>query len=279
MSVASGIFSAVNGKGMVRTWQVSKTSSPKKGVASNTLGGPLRRRGVKDWTGNYSAYGGQPQVMPGSSFAFVGYTAPTSGVEGENGDTYSGTAIVDSVVINWNFETGDLISHVVNFSGDGPLTEGTGAVTDITQPDAQECIDISPELEDGTEIPNITTVALTISAENKNYVNSSTAGWNKRKRGNMDCTLTMGVHNTNFDDFVAELGDDLRLKLFVSATAFWDLKWMHFKDVSNITASREDAAITGFTANFEFNGFPDVDPLETGLIALPDETVWWGEEE
>lgn len=278
MSVHSGKFCVVNGKRALRNWQINKTSAPKKYVASHTKGGPGRKQGIRDWAGSYGAYGAQPQVMPGQNFAFAGYCAPDSDVEGGTGDVYSGQAIVDSVALSWNFETGDIISHVVNFSAySSALAESTAVYSDATDEPLQECIALDIQA-DGETIARVVNMTLTITAENKPYVNSSTAGWTYRKAGPIDATLSVAVHDTNVSEFGIDVGADAEFKLFTNATEFWLLQWMHFKDRTGLNVDRETGNIIGFTANFELNGLtPGLVPpaIDRGQIVMPDESVFW----
>jgi len=274
MGVHSGKFGFVNGMSAIRTWQVNDVSAPKKYVHSGTLGGPGRKRGIRDFTGSFGAYGGLPAVMPGAAFTFAGYTAPTNDTEGGTGDVYSGSAIVDQVAVTWNYETGDIIAHTVNFSGNGELARSTAVYTDETTPAIEVPIDLSITA-DGEDVCNVTTVTLTITAENKSYVNSCTDGWTKRKPGPIDATLAIAVQDTNPDEFVASIGDSILFNLFVNDTDFWLLKWMHYKDNSGLTVNRETGDIIGFTANFEFDGFAE-GIATPGEITEPGEvTAWW----
>jgi hypothetical protein len=276
MGVHSGKWGVVNGKSAVRNWQVNKISSPKKAVASHTRGGPLRKRGIFDWSGSYGAYGKQPLILPGQNFAFAGYCAPNNGVEGGTGDVYSGQAIVDSVAMTWNFEAADILSHTVNFSAyNSPLAESTGVYADETDPELTTAISLGITAE-GETIANIKSVTLTLTSENKTYVNSSTNGWTYRDPGTIDATLAITVDDTNASEFGIDVGDDAEFKLFVNDTEFYLLRWMHFKERTGLNVDRESGNIVGFTANFELNGLLDTEEgLERGSIVLPDETVFW----
>lgn len=274
MAVVGGKYSVVNGIGGMRQWSLSETSAPKKAIASNTRGGPARRPGIEDWSGNVQAYGGLPSAVPGAAFEFAGYCGPTSGVEGTNGDVYSGTAIVDSVVINWNYESGDIISHVINFSSNGGLNKLTGIYTDVTEPDFISASELASIEADGEEICRVTTMVLTLMAENKSYINSCTDGGTRRLPGNFDATLAIGMQDTNLEEFIASIGDSLEMQLPIDATRFWLLRWMLLKDFSGLSVNRESGDVIGFTANFEFNGFVDGD---AGAVVTPDEVDLWGD--
>jgi hypothetical protein len=276
MGLMSGKFGMVNGQSAVRNWQTTLTSSPKKYVASHSAQGPGRRPGIQDWTGSFGCYGAKPLVMPGETFTFGGFTGPTTGVEATNGDAYGGSAIVESVALTWNWESGDILSHVVNFGGNGAWAKTLAHYEDNGDPELRETIGLGAEV-DGETIDNVTTITLTITAENKTYVNSSTAGWTKRVAGTIEATLSLGLQNTNVDDLVIGIGEDCEFKLFVNDEDFWLLRWMHFKDISGLQANREGGDIVALTCNFEMQGLDAAN--EIGCIVLPGETTaWWGED-
>lgn len=281
MGVHGGKFGVINNFPGVRNWSINSTSSPKPFVASNTLGGTGRKPGIRDWSGSASLYGGAPTIMPGEYFDFAGYCAPGDDVRGSNGDVYSGNAIVDQIVINWNYETGDIIAHTINFGGNGALAKSSGVYDDDSDPEYHAANEIAGPSVDGEDVCNITTVALTLSCASKPYVNSCTDGWNKRKPGIFDWTLAIAVQDTNEDQFVGSVGDDL--DLFLPTTPGdepdgWRLRWAHFKEMSGISVNPETGDIIAFTANFEKNGFPIIDEaVVAGCVIRPGETEpWWG---
>lgn len=274
MTVHGGKFSAVNGKRSIRQWSVNDAHTPAKGVASNTLNGTMRRPGVQDWTGSYNAFGAQPEVLPGESFSFVGYTAPDNDVSGV-GRTYVGTALVESIVISWNYQNGELLSHVVNFGGDLALTSGSATVTDTSDPDALPVCGTKLEYDfsddNYVELDNILSMQLTISSALQTYVNSSTACWTGRKAGPLDWTLAI-TQQDNVRASIFDKGDRVRLKLFVDDTLFWSLIWGQVRDFTGITADRETGAILQRTINIDMDAW---DGADIGQIIKPDTTVWF----
>jgi hypothetical protein len=286
MSVRSGVYAAVNGIATLRNWVLSRTSSTKPYVASNTLGGTGRRRGVIDWSGSLSQYGGIPDAMPGETFAFAGYTSPGTGVLGDDGTVYAGNAIVDSVAVNWNWETGDPINISTNFGGNGPLTSSqTDAVVDETFPAVPTPLELPFQILDldggsggWSEICDVTSATLNITAANKTYANSCTDGIMMRKPGPIDWTLSVTFQNDDFmNGFPFDINDVVGFRLPVDETNYWELLWGIVQGYSNFTVDRETGNIIAVTVNFEMCGF-DHDTESVGRIVLPGAAEpWWGE--
>lgn len=280
MSAHSGKFGIVNGHNTVRNWSISEVQEAKEYFASNTDGGAGRKPGVYDWTGSFGAYGGQPSLFPGDTFEFGGYTAPDDDVEGSIGQRYVGSAIVDSLAITWNWNAAELIAYVISFSGNGALVKDTGIYTDVASIDAPPIqlakieFDLALPLTfvEWTDIDNAT---LTISADNQAYVDSSSivAGklWRKRLKGNIDFTASLVENKTLRATPNPQVGDNFELKMFVNATEFWALKWVHVLDASGITVDREAGTVIQKTNNFAMNGWnPTV-----GYIKHPDLSSKW----
>ncbi len=281
MTVHSGKFGVVNGQSTVRNWTVNDLQEPQPFVASNTKAGTGRRVGIYDWTGSFGNYGGQPNVMPGDAFAFSGLTAPDTDVQGTTGVTYDGLAMVDSVVITWNWGAGEILSYVVNFSGDGELTNSSAILSDVTVPDVPIIADTNIEYE--TVVPDTFTAwldlaqaVLTLTTANQPYVNSGTIQSGKvvrrRVKGITDFTIAI-TDQANERTGLPDLGDDLRLRMFINATEFYELQWGQLTDYSGILTDIETGAIIQRTANVGMNGYDDTGT--EGTIILPDLTVWW----
>lgn len=283
MSVHSGKFATINNQGTARNWSINDSQALAKAVASNTAFGPARRKGVEEWTGNFSQYGKQPTVMPGDTFTFKGYTAPDNDSNGA-GIIYEGSAVVRQLVVNWNFTGGEMINLAIDFdghlawttqgvSGSVVLDPSTPTLPPIVLAKLQYSTDSGSTFTDWSDV---STATLTITNDVQEYVNSSTIVaahlWKGRKAGNMDCTLSVVEHNTDRTRF--SKGDDLVIRAFVDATTYWELKFMTVKDFTGIQLDRETARIIQQTVNMEFNGVK-VSDGSLGSIKLPDTTTWW----
>ncbi len=286
MAVHSGKFGTLNGIPTVRQWSINDDQTLAKGVASNTNFGPFRRRGVEEWNGNFSQYGKQPTVMPGSSFNFAGYTAPDNDAGG-NGIQYAGVAFVRQTVINWNFTGGEMINIASDFDGHlNFTTQGLSAAvildasTPIIPPIVLGKVQYSTDSVSFVDWLNVSQATLTIMNEIQEYVDSGTIVadtgvnhlWKGRKPGNMDATLSIVEDNTDRTRF--KKGDDLAIRLFVDATLMYEIFWFTVEKFTNIQVDRETGKIIQQTINLGFNGVKASD-ASTGHIKLPDTTTWW----
>ena len=292
MSDHSGKFGVVNGQSTVFNWAFDRTTTLQRGRASNTNNGSARRKGIKDWKGSFSNYLAIPTVLPGDIFAFKGFTAPdddgiTSG--SDVGVCYEGNAIIDSVVITWNWETGALLQTVHNFSGHGPYTKTSAEYTDDTDPEMPSVLDcakwefvnMGPEgagdsAGSGDDSwDEIVSATLTITADNVTKVNSSTAGWTERKAGPIDWTLQVVMDDNDTDSIGFDQDDNLALKLYVDDTQFWHLKWGMVGEFTGLVVDNDTGALIRQTANISMNGFPP-ELLTGGAITLPGAASnWW----
>lgn len=279
--IAGGKYGAVNGVPTTRNWSLVQTSATKPFIASNTAGGTGRRRGPRDWTGSVSHYGGVPASMPGETMAFQGYTAPTNGVGGTAGQTYSGTAIVENVSITWNWETGDIIASVINFAANGVLSQSSTIVTDgdpITAPSpiggGVRILDAGGSTYD--ELCPVVSATLNITAANKPYVNSCSAGQTLRKPGPIDWNLALVLQENDLASLPFDIDDFIGIQIDVddSGTQFWQLTYGLVKDFSGFTIDRETGNIITVTANIEMS-IDDGEGNEDGAIIMPGSAAWW----
>lgn len=278
MSVRAGAFCVINGVSTGRSWSIAETSDARSFVASNTSQGTGRRPGNKDWSGSYEAYG-SPTVKPGDIFTFEGYI----GSDGVAESSYSGSAIIDSIAITWNWAAGDIISHVVNFSGNGePTGWGTTVYTDTTDVNAPGICgakiqygDINLSTE--TDWENVTQAVLTLTRENQAYVNSSTNCWNARVAGPaLDFTLAVTEQNSEGLPASLEIGSDEIVNLFINSTEYWELRKCHVDGASGLSVNRETGAIVQRTVNLSMSGlYLDGSTPTVGSIKSPGGATYW----
>lgn len=285
MGLHSGKFGVVNGASTVRNWSITDSESLQAYVASNTLFGTGRRRGVQEWSGSYSFYGHTPPVMPGDLFSFLGYTAPNDDVSG-TGMRYSGQAMCENVNVNWSWQDGAIINGDVNFQGHLGLTSEDGAeITDETVPVVPLIAlgKIEYSKDDGstwTEWTNLLSASLTLSCSVQAYVNSSTvvssALTTGRKSGPFDWTLAVTEQDVRRDHL--SKGESIVLRLWVDTSQYWELMWGKVGEFTGLTVDRESGAIMQQTVNISMDGF---DPDEStyansyGHVLKPDGTEWW----
>lgn len=277
MGVHSGKFGVVNGMANVRNWNITDSITLPKFAASNTKGGHGRISGIQSWQGSFGYYTMIPPVMPGEIFSFAGYSAPDNDTLAGTGTRLSGSAIVDSVAITWNWSNGEIISQVCNFSGHLGLTETTGAAaySDATSPEAPPVCGTKIEYSaDGTtyvELTDLTQATLTITAANLAYVNSSTGCLTGRKAGLIDWTAAITRQDSKR---ILSVGDSKYWRFYTDSDSFWLLKWGKIKDFGNYTVDVETGAIVTHVVNLEMNG---ILAGVVGSITKPDGvSVWWG---
>jgi hypothetical protein len=273
MSVLSGISGAINGIPGVRNWSIDTSADVQEYVDSGTSGGKSRTIGNTDWSGSYSSYGHTPGALPGDAFAFAG------SIDGTNGA--SGTAIVDSIDVSIDIESGGIIEHTVNFSANGDLTLGAVAAADASVSDPPTAIGCKIELGTvvaspvWTEVPDVRTVSISIEAGNQAYVSSSTGGANRRLAGNVNATVSYTVYTDDFSD-LPEPNDITAMRVYIDDTDYWEFLWLMYGEASGLEVNREDASPVGATLNTGMKGTTDVEGTPTtGSITDPSATEFW----
>lgn len=282
MTVHSGKRGRVNGVDTMRRFTIVETERQPKAVASNTLLGTARRRGVRSWTGSYDAYGEQPVTgaMPGETFSFIGYGAPADDISG-NGLRYEGDCVVKQVRIKWDWKSGAVLSHTVDFDGHLELSKASGADPgDADPPNLKQVggTKLTWAANTGTpatELANLSSMELTISAAVADYVNSSTylSGvlWTGRKAGPIDWNLRI-VQEDDESIVGFSPGDFVNLRLFTDSTNYWELTTGLISGYSGFTVNRETGEIISRSIDVGMNAYYG---SSAGVIKLPGGTTWW----
>ena len=288
MGIHSGKYGTINGVSTVHRWTVSETTTPIRTVASNTKAGSSRKEGVYDYTGVMEGYGGVPPVMPSEYFNFLGFTAPTTGARATAGkDLSANNAIVESVTVNWDWSSGEILGWTANFAAGQPLilTRATSSTVDNTTFLPKVICGTKVTLTAGNTVwPNIVSAALTITAANPRFVNSSTGGATGRRPGVIDWSAAIVEQATGPNAtlttaacLTTEVGGDNILRLWCDATTYWDLTYAHLASISDLVVDLKTDEIIQQTNNFEMAGF-DVSGNE-GYIGRPGEdggsNPWW----
>lgn len=287
MTIRSGRLAVLNGIHTVQQWSINEVTDPKAFKASNTGGGTGRRKGNRDWNGSYTQLTALPTHMPGEKFAFTGYS---NDVDGDGSVSYAGNAIVDQVVITWNWATAEIITSAVTFSGDGKLTPGTATGTDLTMPDAPSTLCTKLEWEvatgDGSgfaEWEELTQMSLTITAQNVASVTSSSCenvggkmyAWNVRKRGSIDWTLSLTEEDSDGLPAARTLQEDIKLRAWVDDAEYWELADGHIGSATGINFNPDTSAIIGRTIPISMNA-ARVGATQLGRVLKPGGALWWG---
>jgi len=270
----AGMVSCDAGISNVKKWSISSKANLPSTANSSTQGMEFNKAGNKDWSGSYEADGDTPAVYPGQKFAFEGASDATHGA--------SGNAIVDKVDIKIDIAGGNIISHTVSFSANGALTLGAVTVTDGGVPAVAGSVGCkvmygvpaTPQLY-ASELPNVKSITISLSAKNASTVNSSSGGWTVREPGNWSVSVSI---DCDVDTFAAIIATNtvLGLNIYVNATQFWVIDWVIFGEASNIGADVESGAIIGCTYNASFDGEQVISATPTdGRIVTPaEDTIW-----
>lgn len=285
MTVHTGKLGMITGGKWIRNWAINEGYTTNAIVHSGSKFGTDRENGPYDWTGSFAAYGHSPIAMPGDILAFEGYKAPDVTDDEDNGEIYSGDVYIESIALTINFQTNEIISHVVNFGGSGDLTISNGLLIEDANapinytPCAGKIVTFvsgTPDVE--TILQHVTTVTLTLSRPSKTSVNSgTTTGAGKclterhagpavdwvmaiaTEEGNRNITVTPGSHH--------------KWRLYVTASEFWELTWGKVKDITGLTVNRDTGEVISQTYNVEMKGFASA---TTGNITLPGAgSAWW----
>lgn len=278
MTVHSGQFSAIDGIAQVRNWQISDDGSLSRGVNSASAMGHFSRKGITQWNGGFACHGALPAVFPSERFTFLGYTSPDNDISGD-GLTYGGSAILDALGINWNWAGGQVIEHSAGFSGHLALTP-TPADDEVldatfTDPEPIGVCKIMKSIDGATftELTDLVSAQLNISAANQAYINSGTASGTGRVPGPIDWNLSIVVEDALAGHGLTKF-TDYAWRLYTTATLYYELKWGMVKSFTGITADRETHRVIQHTINIEMNCVKAAGGA-FGHILKPGGATWW----
>lgn len=280
MAAISGLNGLVSVNGTsavatVRNWKINPTNSPATGAASNAGGGEFSLVGVSDFTGSFSIYGPSAigAVVPGTAYQFHGQTG--------SGEVQGGI-IIDSTTVECDIEGGGILSASVTFSSIGSSTstytannnallyQTTTVLTNTAVPTIQSGIGCKAEwgpitagvAEAIAEISNVRTWNLNLACNNVAFSSSSAGGVTKRVRGRKSASASLTFYDGAIDLHDVQATKILQgtigeLKLYTTASAFWQLKW------GIITASPIDVPIEepGMVSNqldFIYTGYTNI---------------------
>jgi hypothetical protein len=271
----------------IRNWVINEKSTPFEYAHSKSSAGRGRSPGIYDFSGSFQAFGTVPVVMPGDFFNFEGFTAAigagiviktqTNTTVGHPLENRRG-AIVDSVEINWDYQTGGLIGYTVNFSQANAfaLTKATEVQVDSgTYTPQSVCPTNVAYTSSSTILPNVSTSTLMLNSNNISYVNSSTNCRTAREKGILDATIAISEQNNNP---VFVVGTRYQLFLFIDALTYWDLKGVLAIEYTDFRVNVETGEIIQFTDNFALQAVNEANGVVDGYIARPGETsvnAWW----
>ncbi len=285
-----GVFSAktakisadgTNAVSTVRNIKVNYVAANQRGHGSNTnQGQQFAVAGVKDWTGTFEFYGKTFPLVVGASMTFVAHNGT---------ERATGTALVESVEMTCDIETpGAMLSGVVTFGGNSALTFSTTttALTDTSDPPenypgsvckaAWGTFVASPSYTDLNDVRKWT---LKYGCQLQPYSSSSTSGITKRVVGPFTgAEVTIDVYNSTPSELVTAgitPGGWGAAKLYVSATEFWELKYLVTDSVDH-ESDIEEGKPNPCSLKFSYSSHGRIAGTNTlGAIVNPaGATVW-----
>lgn len=254
----SGRYGVVNGLSAIRNWQVNDNGALAKFVNSATAIGAGRRAGVSSWSGSYSNHGGTPPVFPGTLFGFTGFTAPDDQILGHQGAKYVGNALVESVSINWDWTSGNVLENQTSFQGALGLAESTGypvADAGVSDPEPVGPCFIEYSADNGstwTTLQNVTQASLQMQNAVQPVVTSSTNGLTDRRAGPFDWAANITVEDTIMGSGLTKYSAYI-WRFHTTATYFYLLKWGRVKEFTGLNVQPESGAIISHNIALEMS--------------------------
>ena len=247
-------------------WKVRDLSQSAHCPASNTQGGDQTTAGNSDWFGFYRNYGHTPIVFPGDKFAFLGaILKPAGGAMSAAGD-----AICQRLTLHIPGEQGGNIQYQVELAGNGPLTYGSDSLSDSSAVAAVNAAGRKAAW-DGVDVAETRLMRLAIGAQNRPYAGSGLPGVRRREPG---VTYVQWLYQCYTDNPAAipVRGSTGVLRFYVTATAYWELKWVRVELIDEFGAEIEGQKNVGYSAGGSWLARLGA---ETGYIKDPSGASRW----
>ncbi len=123
MSILSGkdgtLYLGENEVAAVTNWRLARVSLTKPYVANDTGGARRRLPGARDSSGSFAVQAddsGNAPVEEGDAVTLALH------VDGSGDNYYEVPAVIDRVRVEVDISEGRIVGHLVDFSGDGPIT-------------------------------------------------------------------------------------------------------------------------------------------------------------
>lgn len=274
MAIVAGILAAVKKGASTESttagWRIRDLSQSAHCPGSNTQGGDQTTAGNSDWLGQYRNYGHTPIVFPGDEFTFLGVIRKPAG----GALSATGSAICERITLSIPGEQGGNIQYLVNLASNGALTYGSETLTDTSAVQAVNAAGRKASWGGaGAEIdvPDTRMMRLVLGAANKPYAASSVPGVRRRVEG---VTFAQWLYQA-YTDVVTDIptrGTTGILRFYVTATTFWELKWVRIEMVDDFGAEIEGRTPVGYTVGGTWlSRLGD----ETGYIKDPAGATRW----
>lgn len=281
----SGKFGFVNGAIQVRNWSLNWNEALADRVHSASMGGHERISGVEDWNGSFEGFGGWPgaNLFPGNSFSMLLFAGPDDGVYGNTGKVWVGTAIIESLTINWNWLPSNSINWSIAFAANGCLADADNEYYDSSEVCVASMCDLYVEVSEyctttGTggysTLANLESATLTFTSANQPVVNSSTSCCTQRRPGILDWTFSFVDQEQHV---VLNYATPYVFRAWTSSLKYWELAFGLMQDVTDIRVDVESGAINTKTNNFAMSGRVccDEQSYQAGWIIDPEGNSVW----
>lgn len=273
MAISYGEVMAVTGESSIFGTYIRRFDRLVPFFAGNMGGGTGRKSGNSYWDGHYYTYARdtdgnrQPARFPNDQLTLA--ASFDSGTK-----LMTGTARCKLLEIEWPIESGGYVIHKVGFVCDGALSTGGASATDSTLACPMSVEGQSLSL-DGATVANVNYMKLVIASMTCPYVDSTSAGQWRHAAANLDITAQWRVNSDDPADWPT-IGYAHLVKMYVTATKFWELKWMRIEGVQPIYQERRDptepARPTAATMTAKMNAS---DCTALGYIKNPAATAVW----
>lgn len=274
MSKKSGKYAYVNGVKCTQGWSSSVSSSLSRYYASCVAGASGVTPGNKDETGSFKGLGFAPPLPDGNVFDFKGVVSVSPILN------WVGNVYITDVTLNIPVAAGGPINWTANFGADGLLTKDTSTAYEDASVDAAPSAkygQVQIETAEGvwTAVDRPQNIVLTFRAPAATSVNS---GVTEREGGNLEVDITVDVHNDMRDVAMYEPNVVKRVRVYVSATEFFEFANITWggKTNFNVDRSSNPPAIIGYTINGMWGALSE-GSTSLGYIKLPDDTYLFGE--
>lgn len=277
------VFSAKTGKissdgtnaiTTVRNVELHYTANNPRGNASNTdQGQQFAVNGAKDFTGSFNFYGKTFPVTVGASMTLVAHNGT---------ERATGTALVESVMVECDIENGNMIQGTVTFGGNSALTFSTTttALTDTSDP-PENYPSIGCKAQWGTnaaspsysDLNDVRKWSIKYGCKLNPYNSSSTAGVTKRVAGPFTgAEVSIDVFNSNPSELVTAgitPGGFGAARLFVDSTTYYETRYLVCDGVDHST-DIEEGKPPPCALKFSFTGYSRISGTNTkGAILNP----------
>ncbi len=269
ISAKKGALTTGSVQAEVRNIEIEYSQESAVYGSSATDGSKGREKGNSDWKATFQIYGYVGNVVPGTAFTLTAYT-------GTNGGSHSGDAIVDEMTVEADIKGGGLVTATIQCSSNGLLTRGTTTVTDAAVPAPKSVKGLKVNY-DGSDRTDATGWSLTLRCATQPYHSAATydsgsdTNYTKRLAGPVDASGSWTELQGLPASLPAEGENSKILKLYVTSSLFFEIKWVAIESVAQ-PVPIEEGGLVESTINWGFNGFSGG---VKGFMKKPDTTAFW----